>query len=95
MVIETFLLAVADILKSLLTAYKWAIIIYTLLSWTHIRNEVTRVVEKISEPALNVIKSRINTVFHEVDFAPIILIVFIEFLNRFAVEMIYQLASIS
>ena len=84
------------LLDSILTIYLWIIIINALLSWLvafNILNTQNRFVfsvldatQKMTDPALNKIRSFIPT-FGSIDVSPVVLILFLMFLRNIIFEI--------
>jgi YggT family protein len=94
-VLSTFLLAFAQILDTIVNIYIWVIIINSLISWVRPDpyNPIVQILNRLSEPAYNFIRRFIPTVIGGIDLAPIIIILFLQFISLFFVKLVYTFAS--
>lgn len=85
---------IAVVLQIGLNIYMWIIIIRALLSWVNPDpyNPIVRTLYSITDPVLNVIRRRLPVVFGAVDLSPLLLILFIYFLEVFLVGTLRDLA---
>ena len=83
--IDSLIMAFATIFISVLTLYKWVIIISSLLSWVQPDpyNPIVQMLYRLTEPAYALVRRYIPTVFGGMDMAPLILIFGIQFLEIF------------
>ena len=83
--IDSLIVAFASIFITVLSLYKWVIIISALLSWVQPDpyNPVVQMLYRLTEPAYAFIRRFIPTVFGGMDMAPLILIFGIQFLEIF------------
>jgi YggT family protein len=83
--IDSLIVAFVSIFITLLSLYKWVIIIGALLSWVQPDpyNPIVQMIYRLTEPAYKTIRRFIPTVFGGMDVAPIILIFAIQFLEIF------------
>jgi len=93
-VISNLLLALAQILHIVLTAYMWIIIARALLSWVNPDpyNPIVRFLYGATEPVLYAIRKRLPVYFGGVDFSPLLVILVIMFLDNFLVPSLTGLA---
>ncbi|HAM52313.1 MAG TPA: hypothetical protein DCP92_17065 [Nitrospiraceae bacterium] len=86
-VFGNLILAIATILDSILSIYKWIIIIAALLSWVSPDpyNPIVRFLYAITEPALRPIRKIIGYRLGPIDISPIIVILIIIFIQMFLV----------
>lgn len=73
------------VILSIIFLYKWVIIISAILSWVKPDpyNPIVQMLYRLTEPAYNLVRRFIPTVFGGMDFAPIILIFALLFLETF------------
>ncbi|NVJ53364.1 MAG: YggT family protein [Campylobacteraceae bacterium] len=73
------------VILSIIFLYKWVIIISAILSWVRPDpyNPIVQMLYRLTEPAYNLVRRFIPTVFGGMDFAPIILIFALIFLETF------------
>lgn len=83
--INSLIVAFASIFLTVLSLYKWVIIISALLSWIQPDpyNPIVQMLYRLTEPVYALIRRFIPTVFGGMDMAPLILIFGIQFLEIF------------
>ena len=83
--IDSLLLAFSSILLTIITLYKWVIIISALLSWVQPDpyNPIVQMLYRLTEPAYAFVRRLIPTVVGGIDLAPLILIFGLQFLEIF------------
>lgn len=83
--IDSLLLAFSSILLTIITMYKWVIIISALLSWVQPDpyNPIVQMLYRLTEPAYAFVRRLIPTVVGGIDLAPLILIFGLQFLEIF------------
>ena len=93
-VIGNLILALATILHYVLTLYMWIIIARAILSWVSPDpyNPIVRFLYSVTEPVLYAIRRRLPVYFGGIDFAPMIVILIIVFLDRFLVPSLAGVA---
>lgn len=93
-VVNNFVMAIAQLLNFLLTAYMWIIIGRAVISWVNADpyNPIVRFLYEATEPVLSRIRQLLPMSFGGIDFAPMILIMVIMFLQSFLVQTLKQLA---
>lgn len=94
-VLATFLVAVANILSSVINIYIWVVIISALLSWVRPDpyNPIVQLLSRLTEPAYAFIKRFIPTIFGGVDLTPLILVLALQFADLFFIKLIYNVAA--
>ena len=94
-VMNNFLIAIAKVLDIVLSIFMWIVIARAVLSWVSPDpyNPIVRFIHKVTEPVLYQIRRRIPVNFGGIDFSPIIVFLAIIFLQRFAVQSLYELAQ--
>ena len=82
---DALLSSIFTVILSIVFLYKWVIIISAILSWVKPDpyNPIVQMLYRLTEPAYNLIRRFIPTVFGGMDFAPIILIFALIFLETF------------
>lgn len=90
MIAGLLLKTIADILGIVLNLYMWIVIISALISWVQPNpyNRIVIILRRLTEPVFSAISRRIPTNIAGFDFAPIIVLLAIYFLNSFVVELI-------
>lgn len=92
--LSNFLEGIATVLRIGLTLYMYIIIAHAILSWVNPDpyNPIVRLINQITEPVLYRIRRLIPTNFVGIDFAPLIVLLIIIFLQNFLVQTLFQLA---
>lgn len=93
-VVNNFVMAIAQLLNFLLTAYMWIIIGRAVISWVNADpyNPIVRFLYEATEPVLSRIRRLLPMSLGGIDFSPMILIMVIMFLQSFLVQTLKQLA---
>lgn len=93
-VVNNFMMALAQLLDFLLSAYLWIVIGRAVISWVNAdpHNPVVRFLYEITEPLLSRIRRWIPLSMGGIDFSPMILIMVIMFLQSFLVPTLKQMA---
>ena len=94
-IIGNLLMAVAVILRYVLTFYMWIVIARAILSWVNPDpyNPIVRFIHNVTEPVLYRIREKIPVNFGGIDFAPIIVILGVIFLQNFVVNSLLRLSA--
>ncbi len=94
-IIGNFLMAVAIILRYVLTFYMWIVIARAILSWVNPDpyNPIVRFIHNVTEPVLYRIREKIPVNFGGIDFSPIIVILGVIFLQNFVVNSLLRLST--
>lgn len=93
-VAQNFLMALANLVNFVLTAYMWIIIGRAIISWVNADpyNPIVRFLYEATEPLLGRIRRVLPISLGGIDFSPLILIMVIMFLQSFLVPTLKQLA---
>ena len=93
-VFSNLLVAIAEVLRWVLTIFMWIVIARAILSWVSPDpyNPIVRFIHNVTEPVLYQIRRRIPLNFGGMDFSPIIVILAVIFLQQFVVASLYELA---
>lgn len=93
-IFSNFLLAIANILDILLSAYMWVVIISALISWVNPDpyNPIVRFLRSVTEPVFRPIRRFIGTRLGIIDISPIVVIIAILFVKHFIVRSLIELA---
>lgn len=93
-VLSNLLAAVAQVLSVVLTLYMWIIIIRALLSWVNPDpyNPIVQFLYSITEPLLYRVRQFLPSSYVGIDFAPIVVILAIMFLQTFLVQTLGDLS---
>jgi YggT family protein len=83
--IDSLVVAFATIFISIISLYKWVVIISAILSWVQPDpyNPIVQVLYRLTEPAYIFIRRYIPTVIGGMDMAPLILIFLLQFFEIF------------
>lgn len=93
-VVNNFMMAIAQLLDFLLTAYMWIIVGRAVISWVNAdpHNPIVRFLYEVTEPVLSRIRRVLPMSMGGIDFSPMILILGIMFLQSFLVRTLKQIA---
>ncbi|MFW2368849.1 MAG: YggT family protein [Desulforhopalus sp.] len=93
-VVNNFMMAIAQLLDFLLTAYMWIIVGRAVISWVNAdpHNPIVRFLYEATEPVLSRIRRVLPMSMGGIDFSPMILILGIMFLQSFLVRTLKQIA---
>lgn len=93
-VAQNFILAIAQLIDFILTAYMWIIIGRAVISWVNADpyNPIVRFLYEATEPVLGRIRRLLPMAVGGIDFSPLILIMGIMFLQSFLVPTLKQIA---
>lgn len=93
-VLNNFMMALAQMIDFLLSAYMWIVIGRAVISWVNADpyNPVVRFLYEVTEPVLSRIRRMIPISMGGIDFSPMILIMGIMFLQSFLVPTLKQMA---
>jgi YggT family protein len=91
--IDSLLVAVMTLLVTIISLYKWVIIISSLLSWVQPDpyNPIVQMLDRITKPAYNLVRRFIPTVFGGMDLAPLIVIFSLLFIEIFVQNIFSKL----
>ncbi|MFZ0243983.1 MAG: YggT family protein [Desulfobacterales bacterium] len=90
-----FIMALANVLHYVLFFYMWIIIARAVLSWVSPDpyNPIVRFIYKVTEPVMYQVRSRLPVSFGGIDFAPVVVILVIYFLQVFVVNSLMRFAQ--
>ncbi len=88
--IDGIIAGLGGIVHSLLTVYIWIVIIGALFSWVKPdpNNPIVQIINRLTQPAYDLIRRLMPTVFNGLDLAPIILIVALNIIDVILVNVI-------
>lgn len=94
MILQNFLLALAQTLSMVINLYIWIIIISALISWVQPNpyNPIIQILYRLTNPAYKLVKRFVNPVFGGIDLTPLIIILILQFLNIFLVKTLESFA---
>lgn len=92
-IFSTFISAIVTLLDQIIGLYIWVVIIAAVISWVRPDpyNPIVQVLYRLTEPVYAWIRRYIPTTFSGVDFAPIILILALQFTRLFFIQLLYKL----
>ncbi len=93
-VVNNFMMAVAQLIDFVLTAYMWIILGRAVISWVNADpyNPIVRFLYEATEHVLSRIRRFVPLSFGGLDFSPMILILGIMFIQSFVVQTLKQIA---
>lgn len=93
-VVNNFMMAIAQLIDFVLTAYMWIILGRAVISWVSAdpHNPIVRFLYEATEPVLSRIRRFVPMSFGGLDFSPMILILGIMFVQSFVVQTLKQMA---
>ncbi len=94
-VLSNFITAIARVIDIILTFYMWIIIARALISWVNPDpyNKIVIFLYRVTEPVLRPIRRIIPRHSLPIDFAPLIVLLIIIFLQSFLVKTMLQMAT--
>ncbi len=92
-VISTFIEAFAHILHMIINIYIWVVIISALISFVRPDpyNPIVQILHRLTNPVYAFIRRFIPTIISGIDVAPIIIILALQFIDLFAVKLLFAL----
>jgi len=95
MVLSTLIEAIAQILHMVLNIYIWVVIISALITWVRPDpyNPIVQVLRRLTEPVYEFMRRYVPTMIGGVDLAPIIVILSLQFIDLFAIKLLFSLAN--
>lgn len=95
MVLSTLIEAIAQILHMVLNIYIWVVIISALITWVRPDpyNPIVQVLRRLTEPVYEFMRRYVPTMIGGIDLAPIIVIISLQFIDLFAVKLLFSLAN--
>ncbi|HPK52834.1 MAG TPA: YggT family protein [Smithellaceae bacterium] len=93
-VFDNFVIALAKVIEIVLTIYMWLIIFRAVISWVNPDpyNKIVIFLYRATEPVLKPVRRILPLRNTGIDFAPVIVVLIIVFLQYFLVESLIQLA---
>lgn len=89
MILNSLILSIIEILQIVINIYTWVIVITALISWVNPDpyNPIVQILYKLSAPAYNLVR-KIPTRIGNIDLAPLIIILILQFLNIFISNLV-------
>ena len=93
-IFANLLLAVANILNILISAYMWIIIIASLISWVNPDpyNPIVRFLHTVTQPVLRPIRKIIGYRLGIIDISPMVVILALLFVKYFLIQSLIEFA---
>lgn len=93
-VLANFLMGIAKVLDVGLSVYLWLVLIRAVLSWVNPDpyNPIVRFLNRATDPVIYWVRRRIPTTFGGIDFAPLLIVMVIYFLQIFLVASLQEFA---
>ena len=94
-VLATLIEACATILHSLINIYIWVVIIAALITFVRPDpyNPIVQILFRLTNPVYAMIRKFVPTLIGGVDLAPLIVILVLQFVDLFAVKLLFALAN--
>jgi len=94
LIVSNFVMATADVLDLVLFLYMWVVIARALISWINPDpyNPIVRFLYNATEPLLARVRRAVPIFAGGLDFAPMIVIIAIYFLQKFLVQSLREIA---
>lgn len=89
MIFNSLILSIIEIIQYVIQIYTWVIIITALISWVNPDpyNPIVQILYKLSAPAYNLVR-KIPTRIGNIDLAPLIIVLILQFLNIFISNLV-------
>jgi YggT family protein len=93
--VGNFLAAIALVLHAMISTYTWIVIITALLSWVNPDpyNPIVRFLHAITEPVFRTVRRVLRLPYTGIDFSPLIVIFFLQFLDWFLFPTLIGMAK--
>jgi YggT family protein len=94
-VVAIFLESIATLLHSLIFIYILVVVAGAVLSWVSPDpyNPLVQIIRRLTEPVYGYIRYYLPTNFNGIDFAPILLLLVLQFLDLFLVRVLHHFAT--
>ena len=95
MILSTLFSAIANILSIIVNVYTWIIIAAALISWVKPdpSSPVVQLLYRLTDPVYSFIRRYIKTEFNGLDFAPLIVLLALQFLSQFLIRLLFVFAA--
>ena len=95
MILSTLFSAVANILSIIVNVYTWIIIAAALASWVKPdpSSPIVQLLYRLTDPVYSFIRRYIKTEFNGIDFAPLIVLLALQFLSQFLIRLLFVFAA--
>lgn len=94
-VLATLIEAFATILHTLINIYIWVVIIAALITFVRPDpyNPIVQILFRLTNPVYAMIRKFVPTLIGGIDLAPLIVILVLQFVDLFAVKLLFALAN--
>ena len=94
-VLATLIEAFATILHTLINIYIWVVIIAALITFVRPDpyNPIVQILFRLTNPVYAFIRRLVPTLIGRIDLAPLIVILTLQFIDLFAVKLLFALAN--
>jgi len=94
-VLSLLLQAIAQILHMVISIYIWIVIIAALITWVRPDpyNPIVQTLYRLTEPVYALVRRYIPTLIGGIDFAPLIVIIALQFIDLFVVRLLMKIAA--
>jgi YggT family protein len=94
-VLATLIEAFATILHTLINIYIWVVIIAALITFVRPDpyNPIVQILFRLTNPVYAFIRRLVPTLIGGIDLAPLIIILTLQFIDLFAVKLLFALAN--
>ena len=95
MILSTLFTAVANILSIIVNVYTWIVIAAALVSWVKPdpSSPIVQLLYRLTDPVYSFIRRYIKTEFNGIDFAPLIVLLALQFLSQFLIRLLFVFAA--
>ncbi|WP_438874151.1 YggT family protein [Sulfurospirillum oryzae] len=95
-VLATLIEAFATILHTLINIYIWVVIIAALITFVRPDpyNPIVQILFRLTNPVYAFIRKLVPTLIGGIDLAPLIVILTLQFIDLFAVKLLFALANV-
>lgn len=92
-VLSTLIEALAQILHMIINIYIWVVIISALISFVRPDpyNPIVQILQRLTNPVYAFIRKYVPTILGGIDVAPILVILTLQFIDLFAVKLLFAL----
>lgn len=94
-ILATLIQAFATILHTLINIYIWVVIIAALITFVRPDpyNPIVQILFRLTNPVYAFIRKLVPTLIGGIDLAPLIVILTLQFIDLFAVKLLFALAN--
>ena len=95
MILSTLFTAIANILSIIVNVYTWIIIAAALVSWVKPdpSSPIVQLLYRLTDPVYSFIRRYIKTEFNGIEFAPLIVLLALQFLSQFLIRLLFVFAA--